>query len=278
MKLRKKLPEGRTYQQVLNHYLVEKELADKLKGADREGRKKIYATMYDELFRRVPDHPRLSMVESSADVQARNLEKLRLLERYLSPQTVFAEFAPGDGTFALSLCSRVKHVYTIDISDQAISKLNRPANFTPIIYDGYTLDHPAGSIDVAFSDHCIEHLMWEDIEWHFTLIKKILRPGGLYAFRVPHAYLGPHDVSKYFCSTAQGFHLHECTYSEIAGILTGLGYHSWQAHVLRRKKYKPVPFGYIATVEKALGPLPRSLQKFLSRPLLPRFLFMVAEA
>jgi hypothetical protein len=59
MELRESLAPDRSYEQVLNHYLVEKAIADKLKEANREERKLIYETMYDELFEKVPDHPRL---------------------------------------------------------------------------------------------------------------------------------------------------------------------------------------------------------------------------
>ena len=58
-KLRKKLPEGRTLKQIQNHYIVEKALAQKLKQSTRGERTKLYSIMYDELFSKVPDHPRL---------------------------------------------------------------------------------------------------------------------------------------------------------------------------------------------------------------------------
>ncbi len=59
MELRKPLPSNRSYSQVLNHYHVEKSLASQLKNANRESRKHIYRSMHDELFSKVPDHPRL---------------------------------------------------------------------------------------------------------------------------------------------------------------------------------------------------------------------------
>jgi SAM-dependent methyltransferase len=169
-------------------------------------------------------------------------------------------------------------VYTIDISDQAIRKQPGIANYTPIIYDGYRVDLAPRSIDVIFSDHFIEHLLWEDIELHFATVHRILRPGGVYLFRVPHAYLGPHDISKYFARTAQGFHLHECSYSEIEGVVRKQGFRTWIGHRRVRKKYRPVPFTYLRIVEMVLKPFPRPIQKFFSRPLLPRFLFMAAVA
>ena len=33
----------------------------------------------------------------------------------------------------------------------------------------------------------------------------ILTAGGVYLIRTPHAFTGPHDVSKYFCDEPEGF-------------------------------------------------------------------------
>ena len=49
------LPSGRSYESVLNHYRVEKEIAERLRTATREERKSIYEHMYDELFAKVKD-------------------------------------------------------------------------------------------------------------------------------------------------------------------------------------------------------------------------------
>ena len=56
--LKRPLPPGRTHQQVWNHYQVERVIADRLRSFTVEDRKRIFPTMYDELFDRVPDHPR----------------------------------------------------------------------------------------------------------------------------------------------------------------------------------------------------------------------------
>mgnify|MGYP003656980348 CR=1 FL=1 len=49
----------RTQEQLRNHFLVEKELAARLRTASPEERPALYETLYDELFRRVPDTPAL---------------------------------------------------------------------------------------------------------------------------------------------------------------------------------------------------------------------------
>lgn len=109
MKLKKALPSNRTYDQVLNHYLVEKEIAQRIKEAKPEDRKKIYATMYDQLFEKVPDHPRLTVRDNIQLTQKSNNSKYSHIKNLIGPQTVFAEFAPGDGKFAAFMAKHVKH-------------------------------------------------------------------------------------------------------------------------------------------------------------------------
>jgi len=276
MKLKKKLPRDRTFEQVKNHYEVEKTIATRLKKANREERKTIYQTMYDELFRQVPDHPRLKQRENPELTALTNQNKLKLIEKFINKCTIFVEFAPGDCRFATSLCNRVKSVYGVDISDQRGQFDNAPSNFELIIYDGYDLQMQENFADVVFSDQLIEHLHQEDTQFHFRLVKKILRPQGVYVFRTPHRFSGPHDVSRYFSDEAEGFHLKEWTYSEIAKILKNLKYSSWSGYKWTKRDLVKKPFAYFITIEHILKILPRRLKKIASRYLFSRYITMVA--
>jgi len=159
MKLLKPLPANRTYEQVLNHYLVEKAIAERLRSANREERKRIYATMYDELFRKVADHSRLIQRDDEQLTRMANKSKFALVRKFLKPSSIFVEFAPGDCRFAMEVANHVKNVYAIDISDQRNHSSIAPNNFSLIIYDGYVLENiPANSVDIVFSDQFIEHL------------------------------------------------------------------------------------------------------------------------
>src|SRR5215204_1753951 len=159
MKQLKPLPPNRTFEQVLNHYLVEKAIAERLTNASREERKHIYATMYDELCRQVPDHPRLTRRTDERLTRIANQEKMALVREFLKPASIFVEFAPGDCRFSLEVARYVKTVYAIDISDQRGHSQATPDNFSLIIYDGYQLDQiPGNSVDLVFSDQFLEHL------------------------------------------------------------------------------------------------------------------------
>jgi SAM-dependent methyltransferase len=275
-KLRRPLPSGRSYAQVLHHYRVEKEIADRLKRADREGRKKIYAAMYAELFARVPDHPRLSGVSDPHSLAAHNRKKLALIDRFVNPETVFVEFAPGDCTFAYLVCGRARAVIGVDISDQSAKAIAVPDNFAFHVYDGFHLDLADGCADVVFSDQFIEHLHPDDADLHFQLVFKLLKPGGSYIFRTPHAFHGPFDVSAYFSDVPEGFHLKEWTYAELRARFRALAFSSWRGGLKRRGRYHDLPVGLFAGYEKIIDRLPHRARRIAARALLPRHISMRA--
>jgi len=213
MQLRKPLPSSRTIEQVTNHYNVEKALATRLKAANQADRKVIYSSMYDELFTKVPDHPRLTTRSNSNESAKKVSHKIALLKSFLSPECTFVEFAPGDGRLLKHAAQYCEQAIGIDISDQRESTETFPTNTNLIVYDGYDLGKISdSSVDIVFSDQLIEHLHTDDVEIHFDNIKRILKNGGKYIFRTPHAYSGPHDVSQYFSPTPECFHLKEWTF------------------------------------------------------------------
>ena len=278
MKLLRPLPRNRSFEQVQNHYLVEKAIAQRLKTASREERKQIYASMYDELFARVPDHQRLTRREDEQQTERAKQTRMRLVHNFLKPSTVFVEFAPGDCMFAMQVAKMVRHVYAVDISDQRAPDHPDPQNFDLIIYDGYTLDEiPENSVDVAFSDQFIEHLHPDDTRLHFELIQRILKPGGKYVFLTPHAFGGPHDISKYFSNIPEAFHLKEWTYRELGKLLKTLDFASfygiWKAKQVRIR----MPFLYFQACEALLSRLPPKIRRRLARYFVPSILMVATR-
>ena len=276
MRLKYPLPEDRTYEQIKNHYEVEKAIAERLKNSSREGRKQIYKNMYDELFGKVPDHPRLVYRDDKKNIQEASAKTFEIIEKFVDENTIFAEFAPGDCNFAYFACGRVKQVYAIDISRQSSGTREEPENFSLIIYNGYDLDMPDGSVDVVFSDQLIEHLHPEDVEYHFDLVKRILRKGGIYIFRTPHAYFGPWDISRYFSDEPEGFHLKEWTYNNLEEIITKLGYSNVYGYKKIGQRFVILLPLYLKIMEKLLAILPIKMRRRISRPFLPMKLIVVA--
>jgi SAM-dependent methyltransferase len=207
-------------------------------------------------------------------------QTLQFLKEYLNDSTVYVEFGPGDCQLASTLCQYAKKVIAVDISDQRKDRSRLPSNFELIIYDGYDLNMKRNSVDVVFSDQFIEHLHPEDVEYHFQLVNRILRDKGLYIFRTPHAYFGPHDISKFFSDEPEGFHLKEWTHAEIEEILKKVNFTSWDGfwriNSKLNNKYLKIPFRYFKTAEAMLKGLPKKPQRKVSRLFLPLKVFMLA--
>jgi SAM-dependent methyltransferase len=275
--LKQPLPPDRTLESVWNHYTVESAIARRLMAADRDGRRAILATMYDELFAAVPDHPRLTRREDAERTRASNADKMRAFGKYVHGARVVLEFAPGDCEFAAAVAPRVGKIYGVDISDQREPGRQMPANFELVIYDGESLPQIAeGSVDVVYSDQLLEHLHPDDAESHLLLVKRILRPGGAYIIQTPHAPSGPWDVSRYFCDVAEGFHLKEWTYGELEKTLLRLGYSSMESIWSKRGISLTVPNAYYRAVEGFARRVGRRAYLPLARWLAPT-LFCVAR-
>lgn len=265
-------PSNRTYEQLLNHHQIESELALKLKNAPREERTKIFLTMYDELFAKVPDHPRLRRRKSEELTEKATIEKFSLISRHIKKDTVFAEFAPGDCYFANFTATQVKTVYGIDISDQREPGIFQPDNFKLIIYNGYDLTEiPDNSIDVFFSDQLIEHFHPDDTPLHFELVLSKLKPGGKYIFRTPHGLTGPHDISKYFSHVPTGFHLKEWTHFELNRLVKKLGYRKYRCFRYTKGRIIRLPFAYFSFFERIL-PLLFNKESRISKFIFPSIL------
>ncbi len=259
----------RTPDQLRHHYEVEKELAARLRSSTREERTTLFKTLYTELFQRVPDHPRLTRRET-AEASRSNIEsQLRLLRTHFpetGPKPVLIEFAPGDCRLTGAATQWCSHVYGVDISDQRSPGEVFPGNFELIVYDGYHLDLPDGCADLAFSYQFLEHLHPDDVDLHFELAHRLLKPGGVYVFDTPHRFSGPHDISRYFGDSLDCFHFQEWTYGEMRRLLKKHGFRQTAIHrrgrLIRNRILNAVHDGF----ESFIGSLPRRFRtRILSR-------------
>ena len=275
--LKRPLPAGRTLEELWNHFQVEKALAASLKRADHAERRAIYETMYDELLRRVPDHPRLTRKEPPPSIALVHESRLSLIGNLLQPDTIVLEFGPGDCSFAATLAPRVRYVYGIDISDQRAPGAPSPDNFALVVYDGYDTNAiAADSVDLVFSDQLIEHFHPEDTEQHLQLAHRLLKKGGRYVLRTPHRLSGPHDISAFFSDEPLGFHLKEWTYREMAGLLQAAGYSRWHGCWCAKGRKVDLPFAYFVFWERLLGALPKARARTIAARLM-REIVVVAQ-
>jgi SAM-dependent methyltransferase len=268
--LKQPLPPGRTLDQVWRHYEVEAELARQLKSANREERKAIFEVMYDRLFSQVPDHPRLTRRADAEETVAANREKMAWYGRFFRPDFTVAEFAPGDCEFCRASAPLVRKIYGIDISDQRKQHVQWPSNFELVVYDGYSLPQiPPDSLDVVFSDQFLEHLHPEDASAHLALAYSVLKEGGCYVIRTPHAQSGPWDVSRYFSDVAEGFHLKEWTYTELSDELRRHGYSKVDAVWSKKRRNVNVPLSAYRMTERVARHMSKKAFRPIAKYLVP---------
>lgn len=261
--------ETRTPEQLWEQYLVEKDLAMKLRRAAKAERAELYSSAYDELFRRVPHHSQLSKKASPAQRARRISLQIALLRPWLTPQTTFLEVGAGDCALSLALAEKVAHVYAIDVS-AAITPTTLPENFTLVLSDGTSIPVPEGRITVAYSNQLMEHLHPDDALDQLTNIYRALAPDGVYICVTPNRLTGPHDISRYFDTVATGFHLKEYTFTDLSATFRRVGFRTVHQCFRKGSTYVRVPGPLARCAERAIERLPRGLQKRASTTRLVR--------
>jgi SAM-dependent methyltransferase len=255
--------ESRSIDQLRSHYLIERELADRLRQTTKEQRCHLYTALYDELYRRVPSHPQLTR-KADAEAQARAVKgRIKMLSPFLRPDSTYLEIGPGDCALALEVAKSVKWVYAVDVSEEIGKGLELPGNFQRIISDGCSV--PVDKVDIAFSDQLMEHLHPDDALEQLRNINSCLKPGGMYLCVTPNRLSGPHDVSRYFDDLATGFHLKEYTVTELVAIFKQSGFKRVRSLVGFRGFYRSMPTALITALEKVLEKLPTHRAKKLAR-------------
>ena len=269
-KLLRPLPKNRSVESLENHYNVEKMLADRLRNSSKEERKNILATMYSELFEKVPDHSRLTRRVSESETLAYNQSKFSLIKRFLKKNSTFVEIGAGDCQFAYECAKFVSKVIAVEIIDQRPETVKSPDNFRLCIYSGEDVDIDSESVDLIFSDQLLEHLHPEDVEKHLSVQLRILKPNGLYFLRTPHAFTGPHDISKYFSDTPQGFHMREYTFLSVRDLAVQVGYSKVRCLLGVKGRFSVfVPFAYVSVVESLLSMLKPRSRRMIAEWILP---------
>lgn len=255
-KARSSAEEHAERERVREHYLVERELADRLRNASREERQTLYSEVYDELFRRVPSHPQLQWKDDEALSGARVERQLRLLRRFLRPGGSFLEIGAGDCSLSKAVAPTAAAVYAVEVSDEITHGLDLPANVKVVISDGSSIPVPPGSVDLAYSSSLMEHLHPDDAFEQLRNVFEALAPGGGYLCVTQDRLAGPHDVSRHFDRVATGFHLKEYTVGELAALFGEVGFRDLKLYVGGRGRYVGVPVTPVRACETGLAALP----------------------
>jgi len=165
---------------------------------------------------------------------------------------------------ALKVAAEVERVCVVEVSEEITRRVQPPKNFSLILSDGCSIDVPADSIDLAYSNQLMEHLHPEDAEEQLRNIYRSLRPGGRYVCITPNRHYGPRDISEYFDEVATGFHLKEYSAAELRALMKATGFSHVSFYAGARGWYVPCPYWLIAMLETALEKLPRRRRKLIA--------------
>lgn len=270
-----KMPAGRSREDVIHQYEVEKDLAAKLLAAPREQRRILYAQVYDEMYRKCPDHPQLVIKNAPALCAARVAMQISFLRHYLSPEQTFMEIGPGDCGLAVEVARRVKRCIAIDVSDEITRQSRFPENLQLLLSDGSSIPVPDGTVDLAYSNQLMEHLHPEDALVHLENVHGALRPGGRYVCRTPNRLSGPHDISGPFDDIATGFHLREYANKDLARLLRRAGFSSITGFIMVRGRHLSRPLISAVLAESVLDLIPASLRRTIAAANYPQIFLAV---
>ena len=214
----------RSFDQLKEHYEIEKELASKLLNSNKQERKHLYTELYNELYTRVSHHPRWTR-KASPEIAAWIVAKrMEILSHYLSKEKTYMEIGPGDCTLSIEISKYCKKVYAVDVATEVTKNQLFPSNFEFKVSDGCSVPISENSIDIAYSHQLMEHLHPDDALEQLQNIFKALSPEGIYICITPNCLSGPHDISRYFDETAMGFHLKEYTITELYQLFRQVGF------------------------------------------------------
>jgi SAM-dependent methyltransferase len=256
---------GRSAEAIRRHYDIEKILAARLRGGSREERLSLYRTVYDDLFRLLPDHPQLVRKQSPEQTRHKISAQLGLLGPYLRRDAVFLELGAGDCALSLEIAKRVKQVFAVDVSEQITAGVQRPDNLTVVICDGCTIPLPLNTVDMVYSNQLIEHVHPDDLVQQLGSVRSVLRPNGTYLCVTPNRLNGPHDISKYFDDEATGLHIKEYTNAEVQALFLAEGFSDCCAYAGAEGRYLRLPVSLPVTIETILQRFPISIRRSIAR-------------
>ncbi len=206
---------------VLDHWVLEKQLTQRILASDPEDRWKVTEDCYTELYERLSWHRELP----------RSPKKARDFSDWFAivgdePLDVY-EIGSGEGELIKGLADRGHRCRATEITTERGSRHDPDEKISWGTSDGVHLDRfeQAASFDLVISNQVIEHLHPDDLDAHLRSARALLRPGGRYIMSVPHRLTGPHDVSEVFGRLdAEAMHLREYTWAELSKGMQAAGF------------------------------------------------------
>lgn len=253
-----------TEKQLWNIFEVEQNQAKILKNElNKEIRKKLYGTVYETYFEKLPHHPQFKIKNDPIAKNARLEFQLNQIKPFLSEKTDFTEIGAGDCSLTIETSKFCKSTCALEVSDEIVRNISFPKNSRCLIFDGFNFPFENNSIDLAYSNQLMEHLHPEDAIDQVREIYRILRKGGKYICITPNGINGPHDISRFYGDDLVGFHLKEYLPSELKKLFIGVGFKRVRAYMMVKKRPIYISIKIIRLIEIVLHLFPTKQRKKL---------------
>lgn len=252
------------------HFEIERKLAAKLREApSKNERRRLYGEVYRQRSELIPSHP---LVQQAADPGTRAGivdPQVNLLRPFVDRETRFCEVGAGDGAVARAMAPLVDTAVALDVTDALALPDDESVGFEFRVFDGFNLGLPPDSIHLVYSNDVVEHLHPDDMLDHARGVLRVLGPGGIYVCVTPNRLSGPHDVSRHFVESPQGFHLREYSATELAAALRQSGFSRVKVFLtMGGRRLSPLlPADVVRPLEALIGVLPRRLRLRVARAL-----------
>lgn len=255
--------ETRSPDRLLAHYIVERDLAERLRQSQPQERSRLYGEVYGELFARLPDHPQHKM--DPARRRLNTATQVAFLRSIVRPHDVFLELGCGDAAVTCGVAAFVAEAIGVDVTAALIDAKQAPANFRFLHTNGTELDLPADAADIVYSNQLMEHLHPMDAMQQLREIHRVLKPGGRYICTTPNRITGPHDISVYFGDVPNGFHLREYDHASLSALFREAGFRTASAHITLKGWRMVLPVRPVIWVERLVSRLPRGAKQRLTQ-------------
>ncbi len=201
------------------HYEAEKKWAKRIQDSPEEDayRAELFKEGYDEV---------LSIMDKYFTDTSPNSNYwkilVRLIQKNISKQSKILDYGCGSGNLAYALAQEGYQVEGLDVSEICIETTRAKLatlNTKATCKQGTIWDYDRKpQFDFIVMDNVIEHLHPDSISAILRRCYELLQLGGKMLVITPHAFSGPHDISKYFLelgSKPEGFHLKEFTFTQL---------------------------------------------------------------
>ena len=262
----------------LRHYQVEKEYARRIletpKGSDE--RRQVFRQAYSDVIGNIIEKYNPGGGETGyTDMVVGMVRVLHALQGNRTASVL--DLGCGSGHLVVALTKANYDAYGIDVSEASIAEAKQDLaslGRSDRVKHADVLDYsPPAKFDIIVMDNVIEHLVPDETSDILAKCYEMLAPDGYLVVLTPHAFAGPHDISRYFVpfgSKAEGFHLKEFSFTEMDECLKVSGFDDVWAFPfhpqLLRKFLMPKPSRWAARKSMLLeriaqsGPMPKLLR------------------